>query len=135
MKHIKTVIFLYGAYTAYRLLQFPKAVGKGYAGPSNKPGLHIVAESETEHIRDAPFCMCEVGDRPVLKAIFAYDNSSHKNLVHVRLGKHTVDRLNHFKLAAKVDMAKLVAFAVDHLFETQPELNAVIRNFIQQTQL
>jgi hypothetical protein len=71
----------------------------------------------------------------VLKSLWAYDNSDHKNMVHVRFDKQTVDLLNKFKMATGVDITKFVAFAVGYFFETNPELKTIIKQFIQNTEL
>ncbi len=71
----------------------------------------------------------------VLRSLFAYDNSDHKSLVHVRFDKQTVDLMNKFKMATGVDMARFVVFAVKYFFETNPELKTIIKKFIQNTEL
>ncbi|WCT13340.1 hypothetical protein [Mucilaginibacter jinjuensis] len=71
----------------------------------------------------------------ILALIRAYDNSNHKSLVHVRFDEKTVKTLNHFKMATGVDVTRLVAFAVKQLFEGNPELKAIIKQFIQNMTL
>ena len=71
----------------------------------------------------------------VLRSLFAYDNSDHKNVVHVRFDAQTVDLLAKFKMATGVDMTKFVAFAVKYLFETNPELKTIIKQYLQNTEL
>jgi hypothetical protein len=71
----------------------------------------------------------------VLRSLFAYDNSDHKNVVHVRFDAQTVDLLAKFKMATGVDMTKFVAFAVKYLFETNPELKTTIKQYLQNTEL
>ncbi|WDF55876.1 hypothetical protein [Mucilaginibacter sp. KACC 22063] len=71
----------------------------------------------------------------LLQLIRAYDNSNHKSLVHVRFDEKTVQTLNHFKMATGVDVTRLVAFAVKQLFEGNPELKAIIKQFIQNMTL
>jgi hypothetical protein len=70
-----------------------------------------------------------------IRSLWAYDNSNHKSLVHVRFDTQTVDLMNKFKMAAGVDITKFVAFAVKYFFETNPELKTVIKQFIQNTKL
>jgi hypothetical protein len=74
-------------------------------------------------------------DSDLLKALFDYDNSNHKSMVHIRFDKPTVDLLNKFKMAAGIDVTKFVAFSVKHLFDTYPELKNIIKQFIQNTEL
>ena len=71
----------------------------------------------------------------ILQLIRAYDNANHKSLVHVRFDEKTVQTLNHFKMATGVDVTRLVAFAVKQLFEGNPELKAIIKQFIQNMTL
>jgi hypothetical protein len=71
----------------------------------------------------------------ILIAITAYDNSANKSMVHVRFDENTVKIMNQFKMAAGVDVTRLVAFSVKHLFETHPELKTIIKQFIQNTDL
>jgi hypothetical protein len=71
----------------------------------------------------------------ILEAILAYDNSENKSLVHARFDEQTVRLMNQFKMAANVDVTRLVSFAVRHLFETYPELKTIIKQFIQNTEL
>ena len=71
----------------------------------------------------------------IMEAILNYDNSINKNMVHVRFDEKTVRMMNQFKMATQVDVTKLVAFAVKHLFETCPELKSIIKQFIQNTEL
>jgi hypothetical protein len=71
----------------------------------------------------------------ILQLIRAYDNAEHKSLVHVRFDEKTVKTLNHFKMATGVDVTRLVAFAVKQLFEGNPELKAIIKQFIQNMTL
>ena len=71
----------------------------------------------------------------VFAAIIAYDNSLNKSMVHIRFDETTVRLMNQFKMATSVDVTKLVAFAIKHLFETCPELKLIIKQFIQNTEL
>lgn len=70
-------------------------------------------------------------DAEILKLLKAYDNSNHKSLVHVRFDEQTVRTLNQFKLATGIDVTRLVAFAVSSLFEQNPELRSIIKQFMQ----
>lgn len=77
----------------------------------------------------------KTAEAEILQLIRAYDNSDHKSLVHVRFDEKTVKTLNHFKMATGVDVTRLVAFAVKQLFEGNPELKAIIKQFIQNMTL
>jgi hypothetical protein len=71
----------------------------------------------------------------ILEAILTYDNSLNKSMVHARFDQQTVRLMNQFKLATDIDVTKLVAFAVKHLFETYPELKTIIKQFLQNEDL
>jgi hypothetical protein len=71
----------------------------------------------------------------VVRSLFAYDNSDHKQMVHVRFDAQTVDLLNKFKMATGTDITKFVAFAVKYLFESNPELKNIIKLYLQNTKL
>lgn len=77
----------------------------------------------------------ETEEAEILRLIRAYNNADHKSLVHVRFDEKTVKTLNHFKMATGVDVTRLVAFAVKQLFEGNPELKAIIKQFIQNMTL
>jgi len=71
----------------------------------------------------------------VLREIMDYDSSRNKAMVHAKLDEETARFLARFKMATGVDNIKLVAFAVRHLFATQPELKTYVKNFIQNVEL
>jgi hypothetical protein len=71
----------------------------------------------------------------ILQLIREYDNSDHKTLVHARFDEKTVQVMNHFKMATGVDVTRLVAFSVRHLFEQHPELKMIIKQFIENVNL
>ncbi|MEO6850759.1 MAG: hypothetical protein ABI166_09010 [Mucilaginibacter sp.] len=71
----------------------------------------------------------------VVRSLYAYDNSDHSKMVHVRFDTQTVDLLNKFKMATGTDITKLVAFAVKYLFESNPELKNIIKLYLQNTKL
>jgi predicted GTPase len=72
---------------------------------------------------------------PIIAAIIAYDTTSNKSMVHARFDEKTVRTMNQFKMAAGVDVSRLVSFAVKHLFDTCPEIKTTIKQFIQNNDL
>ncbi|MFD2146281.1 hypothetical protein [Mucilaginibacter antarcticus] len=135
---MKILLGILGAYAAYytvlilwdrlRHKQKPPEAVAETGIPPNDAGNEIKAlpePAETEII---------IHDT-LLKSLWAYDNSDHKSMVHIRFDKQTVDLLIKFKLATGVDMTKLVAFAVKHLFKTHPELKQIIKQYLQNTKL
>jgi len=74
-------------------------------------------------------------ESPLLSALYAWDNSGNKSMVHVRFDEKTVRLMNQFKMATDVDVTKLVAFSIKHLFDNNPELKQIIKHFIQNTDL
>ena len=71
----------------------------------------------------------------IIKAIASYDNTLHKSMVHVRFDQKTVNTLNKFKMATGTDITKFVAFSVQHVLDSFPEIKATIKQFIQNTDL
>ncbi|MEO6851274.1 MAG: hypothetical protein ABI166_11605 [Mucilaginibacter sp.] len=138
MNRMKILLGILGAYAAYytvlilwdrlRHKQKPAEAVAETGIPPNDAGNEIKAlpePAETEII---------IHDT-LLKSLWAYDNSDHKSMVHIRFDKQTVDLLIKFKLATGVDMTKLVAFSVKHLFNTHPELKQIIKQYLQNTKL
>lgn len=137
MNHMKSLLGILGVYTAYytvmilwdrlRHQQKQENVTEKKAPPLDA-GNEIKTTVETDEseiiIHDT-----------LLKSLWAYDNSDHKSLVHIRFDKQTVDLLIKFKMATGVDMTKFVAFAVSHLFKTHPELKQIIKQYLQNTKL
>jgi hypothetical protein len=68
----------------------------------------------------------------ILQAIRDYDNTNHKSLAHARFDSKTLQTMNQLKLAAGIDVTRLVAFAVDHLLRQHPELKTIIKQFFQK---
>lgn len=71
----------------------------------------------------------------IMEAILNYDNSENKSIVHVRFDEKTVRLMNQFKWATQVDITRFVSFAVKHLFDNNPELKQIIKQFIQNSEL
>ncbi|NHA02525.1 hypothetical protein G7092_01890 [Mucilaginibacter sp. HC2] len=90
---------------------------------------------KAEQAKAAKAMKTHAEEAQILQLIRAYDNSNHKSLVHVRFDEKTARTLNHFKMATGIDVTRLVAFAVKQLFEGNPELKAIIKQFIQNMTL
>lgn len=71
----------------------------------------------------------------IMAALLAYDNSENKSVVHARFDERMARTMNQFKMATGIDVTKLVAFAVRHLFDTYPELKTIIKQFMQNQEL
>jgi len=71
----------------------------------------------------------------ILQAILTYDSSENKHMVHTRFDAGTLRLMNHFKMATGIDVSKLVAFSVKHLFDTCPDLKKIIKEFMQNSDL
>jgi hypothetical protein len=138
MNYMKFIFGILGTYAAYytalifwdhlRHKQEPMEKVADNSTPAHEAAIEIQVLTESKEpgviIHDT-----------LLKSLWAYDNSDHKNLVHVRFDKQTVDLMIKFKLATGVDMTKLVAFAVSQLFKTHPELKQIIKQYLQNTKL
>lgn len=71
----------------------------------------------------------------LLQKIRDYDSSSNKAMVHVKLDEDTAKLVAHLKMATGIDNIRLVAFSVKHLFETNPELKKIIKQYTQNLEL
>lgn len=67
----------------------------------------------------------------IVDRIKGYDNSDHKNMLHVRTDEHTVIFLNQLKLATGIDITKIVAFSISELIRQHPEFRTLIKQFLQ----
>jgi hypothetical protein len=138
MNRMKFIIGILGAYAVYytvlifwdHLRHKQKATQK--AAQNDAPPHEAVIEIQSITETTEPEVIIH---DTLLKSLWAYDNSDHKNMVHVRFDKQTVDLLIKFKMATGVDMTKLVVFAVKHLFKTHPELKQIIKQYLQNTKL
>jgi hypothetical protein len=88
-----------------------------------------------EQIKKAGKKMGKPTDTDILKVLLAYDNSTHKSMVHARFDKQTVDLMNKFKMATGIGVSKFVTYAVRHFLETHPELKTIIKQYLQNTEL
>ena len=90
-----------------------------------------IAKGETVTAPPKPKRKEKTVETAILQLIRNYDNGNHKSLVHVRFDEKTVQTLNQFKMATGVDVTRLVAFSVKRLFQENPELKDIIKQFIQ----
>jgi hypothetical protein len=102
-----------------------KPAVKAAEAPS-KARAHAVRQVKKDAIAKVP---------DIVQNIAAYDNSLHKNMVHVRFDKKTVDLLTKFKMATGTDITKFVAFSVQQVLDTHPEIKSTIKHYIQNTDL
>ncbi|NHA05504.1 hypothetical protein G7092_16965 [Mucilaginibacter sp. HC2] len=138
MTRIKFVTGILCAYAAYySVLILCDAKGQKRAGinvandlRTGKPEPENIIDIKNEHKANGVLT-----HDTVLRSLWAYDNSDHKSLVHVRFDKPTVDLMNKFKMATGTDITKFVAFAVKYFLETNPEIKIIIKKFIQNTEL
>jgi len=103
------------------------------AGATKEPVPDVVTSKKTGKVRAASKSPPEEPD--ILKAIRAFDTSEHKNVLHVRFDPKTSQMLARFKMATGTEITKLIAFSVHHLFEKEPELKSIIKQFIQDLEL
>jgi hypothetical protein len=97
----------------------------------------------TPHDKPKPVASTEVRQRKqpklvspsILEEIRAYDNSDHKNMVHVRFDKKTAQLLSHFKMATGIDLTKLIAFSVKRLLVQHPEIKSIVQQYIKNLEL
>lgn len=93
----------------------------------------VMASKKTGKVKAASKSPPEVPE--LLNVIRAFDTSEHKNVLHVRFDPKTSQMLVRFKMATGTEITKLIAFSVHHLFEQNPELKSIIKQFIQDLEL
>jgi len=93
----------------------------------------VVASKKTSKVRAASKSPPEVPD--ILKAIRDFNTTDNKNVLHVRFDHKTSQMLARFKMATAIEITKLIAFSVHHLFEQNPELKSIIKQFIQDLEI
>ena len=71
----------------------------------------------------------------LVNLILNYDSSANRAMVHVKLDDATAKLVSHFKIATGIDNIRLVAFSVKHLFDTNPELKDIIKQYTQNLEL
>ena len=137
MTSIKWIIGTLCTYTVY----YAALIIRDYHGRNHT--VVNVTEKSTEAGQDSEMRKVAREIKPgsilnhdtLLQSLWAYDNSDHKHMVHIRLDKQTIDLLNKFKIATGTDITKFVAFAVKYLFETNPELKTIIKEYLKNTEL
>ena len=72
---------------------------------------------------------------PIVEQLRGYDITDHKKMVHIRFDAQTSQMLHHFKIATGVEVTRLVCFSVKQLFDQNPELKIIIKQYIQNLEL
>lgn len=67
----------------------------------------------------------------IIEQIKSFDSSNNDFVLHNRVNEITFKRANGLKAATKIDTTRLVAFAIDYLFENNPELDQTIKNYFK----
>lgn len=139
MTQIKFLLGLFCAYAAYYTTIILRDKKRQRQEVRNA-GDDVVVKEEAPHVEPAILMVERQAGKllirdTVVRSLYAYDNSDHKNMVHVRFDAQTVDLLNKFKMATGTDITKFVAFSVKYLFESTPELKNIIKLYLQNTKL
>lgn len=77
----------------------------------------------------------KVASSDLIQQMLDYDSSSNRAMVHVKLDDETAKLVRHFKMATGIDNVRLGAFAIKHLFDTNPELKQIIKQYTQNLEL
>lgn len=132
IKFLLGLIFAYAAYYTVIILRDQKKLAAKVAEDTAEKEEVLQIQPLIPPERKVPKLL--VHDT-LVRSLYAYDNSDHKQMVHVRFDAQTVDLLNKFKMATGTDITKFVAFAVKYLFESNPELKNIIKLYLQNTKL
>jgi hypothetical protein len=71
----------------------------------------------------------------IVESLRAFDIKDNKTMAHIRFDAQTAQMLHHFKMATGVEVTRLVCFSVKQLFDQNPELKSIIKQFIQKLEL
>jgi len=74
-------------------------------------------------------------DIEIIRLIRDFDCSGNTHMLHPRLDNRTVQLLNRFKLASGLDMNRVIAFALNRLFEQHPEIKKFIKSSLENFEL
>lgn len=72
---------------------------------------------------------------PIVEQLRGYDITNHKTMAHIRFDGQTAQMLHHFKMATGVEVTRLVCYSVKKLFDQNPELKSIIKQYIQSLEL
>jgi hypothetical protein len=72
---------------------------------------------------------------PVLDELRAYDLANHDSMIHVRFENPTAQVLHHFKRATGIEVNKVVGYAVKQFLEQNPELKAIVKQYLQKLEI
>jgi hypothetical protein len=135
MKRLTFTSMLLGSCMLYRLTKhFRKtAPATGIMNDRLKPSEQepVVAPE----VPEIEVFKTHIAEGAMARRLYAYDTSDHRQMLHVRFDRQTVDTLNKLKLATAVDMSKFVAFSVRHMLDTYPEFKTIITHYLQRTKL
>ncbi|WP_374949818.1 hypothetical protein [Mucilaginibacter sp.] len=138
MTRLKFLLGLFCTYAAYYTIVLLCDHSR-QKQPAAKPNEELPASDQPSPVEPAIEKKSGTGTvlkhNTVARSLYAYDNSNHTQMVHVRFDPQTVDLLNKFKMATGTDITKFVAFAVKYLFESNPELKNIIKQYLQNTTL
>lgn len=71
----------------------------------------------------------------IITLIRDFDCSGNTHMLHPRLNNRTVQLLNRLKLASGLDMNRVIAFALQRLFEQHPEIKKFIKTSLENFDL
>jgi len=71
----------------------------------------------------------------IIALIRDFDCSGNTHMLHPRLNSRMVQLLNRLKLASGLDMNRVIAFALQRLFEQHPEIKKFIKTSLENFEL
>jgi hypothetical protein len=75
------------------------------------------------------------GTPPIIEQIRAYDLAGHKSMVHARFDAQTAQMLHYLKMAAGIEVNRVICYSVKLLIEQNPELKIIVKQFIQTLEI
>ncbi|WP_316848945.1 hypothetical protein [Pedobacter agri] len=107
-----------------------KSIGTGEVIPSNKDPVAGGKKKPDTALGD----LASTKGKKVVDIIARmqdFDCSDQKHLLHPRLDARTVQLLGRLKLAAGLDMNRVIAFSIVYLFEKHPEIKSFIKESLE----
>ncbi|MGQ7856544.1 hypothetical protein ACUN24_20095 [Pedobacter sp. WC2501] len=105
-----------------------KSIRPPEIGPTNKdPVTHGKSAGRPNQVG--------VNEPDIIALIRDFDCSGNTHMLHPRLNNRIVQLLNRLKLASGLDMNRVIAFALNRLFEQHPEIKKFIKTSLENFEL
>ncbi|WP_316799675.1 hypothetical protein [Pedobacter frigidisoli] len=108
-----------------------KSIGTGEVIPSNKDPVAGDGDENLSGVKGDLVSAKAKKSLEIISRMRDFDCSDQKHLLHPRLDARTVQLLGRLKLAAGLDMNRVIAFSIVYLFEKHPEIKSFIKESLE----